>query len=141
MPQGINPKALKARILEERGARTMHQARKVLSGSFISLLCCFSFLAAQPVHAAAKGDTPRHAATGELKAIEQDNIVEIDESRYRLDKNVLVVDSQDKPISVQQLRLPAPVFFEYSYQQQSAGIMAPVIVFIRESRKSGEDVQ
>lgn len=116
----------------------------LFQGFCLILFCCFSTAFSMPSHAATAGDSPRYAVSGELAAIEENSIAQIDDKRYRLAKDILVVDKNDRPLSIQQLKLPAYILFEYSYQQQDTKAMAPVIVFIKETkdtRRSGGAAQ
>lgn len=104
----------------------------IFKGFLLITLCSSSLLVVQASNSAAEGDPPRYAVMGELKTIEDGGIVQIDENRYRMDKDALVVDKKGRPVHIKQLTLPATVLFEYSYQRQNTKIMAPVIVYMKE---------
>lgn len=90
------------------------------------------------------GDPLHYDLTGELQSIEQNRVVIIDEKPYILDKDLLVVNDMDRPISIGKFNLPVHIFFVYSYQRQNDGSMEPVIVYMRKSkntRQSEGDVQ
>jgi len=84
---------------------------------------------------AAGGDPRRYQANGNLTAREGTSTVTIDENGYRVDPSVLVVTLADRPTSLEKLRLPAYVKFDYVYMQIAPKTMSPVIVYIKEAKK------
>ena len=110
--------------------------QSIFKRTFHTLLCCFVSMFALAGHAAPQGDTVRYTDSGKLQAVEQNGIIQIDDKRYRLDHHVLVVDEEERPLSIQKLNLPTQVLFEYSYQLQNTKVMAPHIVYIKENKET-----
>lgn len=114
----------------------MYRTRDLFKNFLSILLCGLSLFTANALYAATEGDLSRYAASGELLAIEENKIIQIGDKKYYLDQNALVVDSAEKPVSIQQFKLPVHVIFEYSYHRQSDKIMAPVIVYLKQTEEA-----
>lgn len=67
-------------------------------------------------------------ATGTLSEVRENGTVVIDDQGYELSPSVVIVDGQGKRISLNDLKLPAVVKYEYKYQADRG----PVIRVIRE---------
>lgn len=57
------------------------------------------------------------------------------EKRFSVASFALILDQAGRPISLDQIPLPAQVNYEYSYMESSPKTMAPVIVYIEETKK------
>lgn len=103
-----------------------------------SLLITLFFLWAGSTLAAGSGDPRRFQENGELTAIEKNNssmIAIFSEKRFSVASFALILDQAGRPISLDQIPLPAQVNYEYSYMESSPKTMAPVIVYIEETKK------
>lgn len=115
----------------------------IFGGIFFALfwLCPFlNAVAVEEVISEPTGGDPLHYdLTGELQSIEKNGIVIIDKKTYLLDKDLLVVNDMDRPISIKKLNLPVNIFFVYSYHRQNDGSMEPVIVYIKKSKNTRQN--
>lgn len=107
------------------------------------LLLIFLFvLLTGSTHAAASGDPPRYHESGKFTGIEENNTiitVIINERGYAVDPSVLVVNAADKPTTLDKLTLPADVNFEYCFIESAPKTMSPVVVYIEEAKKNGNN--
>jgi hypothetical protein len=91
------------------------------------------------IHMAAAGDPHRYHESGELTDIDNKTSVIIDERGYDVDPSVLVVNETGRPISLDELPIPTKVSFEYTYKESGPKTMSPVIVYIEETKRKGNN--
>ncbi len=93
--------------------------------------------------AAGSGDPRRFQESGELTAIEKINsrmIAIFSEKKiYSVGSSALILNAAGRPISLDQLTLPAQVNYEYMYMESDPKTMSPVIVYIEETQKKSSN--
>ncbi|MHB1185532.1 MAG: hypothetical protein ACYC4A_12635 [Desulfobulbia bacterium] len=83
---------------------------------------------------AAEGEPKRYQERGVLTAVESKSAVTINEKGYAVDPAVLVENAAGRPIPLNKLTIPGNVAFEYSYMRKAPKTMAPVIMYIKETK-------
>jgi hypothetical protein len=84
---------------------------------------------------AAGGDLRRYQENGMLTAVEGKSAVTINAKGYAVDPAVLVENAAGRPISLNKLTIPGNVAFEYSYMLKAPKTMAPIIMYIKETKR------
>lgn len=84
---------------------------------------------------AAGGEPKRYQESGVLTAVEGKSAVTINEKGYAVDPAVLVENAAGRQISLNKLTIPGNVAFEYSYMLKAPKTMAPVIMYIKETKR------
>lgn len=105
-------------------------------GLFFLLVGSLLLLSVNLCLAAAGGEPRRYQENGVLTAVEGKNAVTINQKGYAVDPAVLVENAAGKPISLNRLPIPSNVAFEYSYMLKAPKTMAPVIMYIKETKKT-----
>jgi hypothetical protein len=90
-------------------------------------------------HVATAGDLQRYHESGELTDVENNDSVIIDARGYDVDPSVLVVNEVGRPISLDDLSIPTKVIFDYTYMKSGPKTMSPVIIYIEEAKKNGNN--
>lgn len=83
---------------------------------------------------AASGELRRYQESGVLTSLEGKRAVTINAKGYELDPSVLVENAAGRPIPINKLTIPSNVAFEYSYMLKAPKTMAPVVVYIKETK-------
>lgn len=80
------------------------------------------------------GEPQRYQESGVLTAVEGKSGVTINAKGYAIDPAVLVENAAGRPIPLNKLTIPGNVAFEYSYMLKAPKTMAPVIMYIKETK-------
>ncbi|MCX5875292.1 MAG: hypothetical protein NT087_03125 [Deltaproteobacteria bacterium] len=114
---------------------TPHRVRTNGRRGLFFLLVGSLLLASANLCLAAGGEPRRYQENGVLTAVEGKSAVTINAKGYELDPSVLVENAAGKPISLNRLPIPSYVAFEYSYMLKAPKTMAPVIMYIKETKR------
>lgn len=78
-----------------------------------------------------EGEPIRYHSQGTLTNTE-DNGCEISGKGYALDTDAIILNAEERPVSLETFSLPVSVEYEYSYQKTGPNRMSPVVVSIQE---------
>jgi hypothetical protein len=116
-----------------------HYAKSNGRHRLLLLLAIMFTLLSVGTQLATAGDLQRYHESGELTDVENNDSVIIDARGYDVDPSVLVVNAAGRPVSLDDLSIPTKVIFDYTYMKSGPKTMSPVIIYIEEAKKNGNN--